>query len=92
MFLFPIFQINAIACKVAEQQALQRQRLGLPPPPAPPPKTPEQIAKEKREDRVAVSAIVLICLLECAVFTAPFVMLIYVVIKIMFAQKGIKWQ
>jgi len=91
MFLLPFFQISAMAAKIAEQQALQRQKLGLPPPPPPPPKTPEEIAKEKREDRVVVSGIVLICLLECAVFVAPFAMLIYVAIKLTFASKGIKW-
>lgn len=91
MFLIPLFQVSAIASKIAAEQAAQRQRLGLPPPPPPPPKSEAELAKEKREDRVVISGIVLICLLECTVFCAPFIMLIYVAIKIMFAKQGIKW-
>ncbi len=92
--MLPIYIIfQTVGAAVGAAQARQRQQnCGLVPP-VPPPitKTPDQIAQEAREDRMARTLIVFQLLIGAVVFVTPFAAFVYCVIKIAFASKGIKW-
>lgn len=86
--MIPIYiaaQVSAMANQIAARQAQERQKLGLPP--LPPTPLPMEIEKDRTGEFLMISWIIL----GGIIFCAPWAMMIYCVVKFMFAKQGIKW-
>ena len=88
---FIAFRVAAIAAgaasAVAASQESERKRLGLPPPP---PKSAEEIARLDKLSREGENMMIAWIMFEAVLFASVITMAIYLLIRIVFAAKGIK--